>query len=268
VVVSTPALDVRAVTFAYPGAATLLDAVSFAVDAGESLCLLGPNGAGKSTLLRLLLALERPRSGEVRIHGRDAHTLTRRELARDVAYVPQAASMVFPFSVLDVVLMARTPHLAPLASPSARDERAALAALDQVGLAALAARPVLQLSGGERQLVLIARALCQEARVLIMDEPTASLDYGNQIRVLRIVGALQQRGYAVVMSAHNPDHAFAVATHAAILQRGRLLAFGTPAEVITTERLSALYGAPIHVVPVPVPAGQGREAVVCVPRIE
>mgnify|MGYP006270630369 CR=1 FL=1 len=262
------AIDVQAVAFAYPGRPPLFADVSFSVEAGESLCLLGPNGAGKTTLLRLLLGLERPVSGRIVMHGLDVQTAARKVLARTVAYVPQAAALAFPFTALDVVLMARTPHLEGLAVPSAADEVAAREALEKVGVGHLCDRPVTQMSGGERQLVLIARALCQQARVLVMDEPTASLDYGNQIRVLKIVSSLQREGYAVVMSAHNPDHAFAVASHAAILEHGHLAAFGTPGEVITTERLTALYGTPIHVVSAPLPPQAGRETVVCVPRLE
>ena len=262
----TPGIEVRHLGFGYRGHARLLDDVSFAVLPGESVCLLGPNGAGKTTLLRCVLALERPQSGTVLINGKDAHALPRRELAREVAYVPQATSVTFPFTVLDIVLMARTVHLGRLDVPSPRDHAAARRAMDMVGITSLCDRPLGEVSGGERQLALIARALCQHARVLVMDEPTASLDYGNQIRVLKIVSDLQQAGYAIIMSAHNPDHAFMVATHAAILQRGRLVAYGEPRAIITTSRLSDLYGAAIHVLPAQLP-GVDHPATVCVPLL-
>ena len=261
----TAAIEIRGLGFGYPGQARLLQDVSLTVSPGESVCLLGPNGSGKTTLLRCVLALERVQTGTVLINGHDAHRLSRRLLAREVAYVPQATSVIFPFTVLDVVLMARTSHLDRLAVPSSSDEASARKAMELVGIAHLSDRPLDQISGGERQLALIARALCQEARVVVMDEPTASLDYGNQIRVLKIVNDLQQAGYAIVMSAHNPDHAFMVATHAAILQRGRLVAYGAPREIITTERLSELYGASIHVVPAKLPGDSERSATVCVP---
>jgi iron complex transport system ATP-binding protein len=246
--VTPAAVDISGVCFGYPGQQQLLDGITLSVSQGESVCLLGPNGSGKTTLLRCVLALEKVHAGSVRINGHNAHTLSRRLLAREVAYVPQATSVVFPFSVLDIVLMARTSYLDHLAVPSKADAEAAMRSLEQVGIAHLSDRPLQQISGGERQLALIARALCQNARVVVMDEPTASLDYGNQIRVLKIVAELQQAGYAVIMSAHNPDHAFMVATHAAILKKGRLIAYGEPRDIITTESLSALYGAPIRVV--------------------
>jgi len=261
----TAAVEIRGIGFNYPGRPRLLDDITLTVSPGESVCLLGPNGSGKTTLLRCVLALEKVTSGSVLINGHDAHAVSRRVLAREVAYVPQATAVVFPFTVLDVVLMARTAHLARLAVPSAKDDAAARRAIDLVGIGHLSDRPLDQISGGERQLALIARALCQEARVVVMDEPTAALDYANQIRVLKIVTDLQRAGYAVIMSAHNPDHAFMVATHAAILEKGRLVAYGEPREIITTERLSSLYGAAIHVVPAHLPGDPERAATVCVP---
>ena len=260
----TPCVEVDRIRFSYRGNACLED-VSFTVGTGETLCLLGPNGSGKTTLLRCLLALSELESGSVRINGHDAHRVSRRVLARQIAYVPQSSAVIFPFTVFDIALMGRTAHLEGLAMPSAKDERYALQALGQLGIEHLKDRPFQQISGGERQLVLIARALCQEAPVVVMDEPTASLDYGNQIRVLKILNELRQSGYTVIVSAHNPDHAFISATHAAIIQRGRIIAYGEPEGIITSESLSDLYGAPIRVISAQLTADQGKAATICVP---
>jgi iron complex transport system ATP-binding protein len=206
-------------------------------------------------------------SGSIQIDGSETGRMPRRELARQIAWVPQSATVIFPFSVFEIVLMGRTSHASAFSSPSSRDRRRVIETLDQLGISHLRDRPFNQISGGERQLTLIARALCQDARILIMDEPAASLDYGNQIRVLQIVNTLRQSGYAIVMSAHNPDHAFLSATHAAVLSEGRIVALGDPHSVITSESLSKLYGARIRVVTAPLPGDPNAEIKLCVPLI-
>ena len=260
-------LEVKDLSFRYAGQESLLRGVSFTVLGEETLCLLGPNGSGKTTLLRCLLNLSRMESGSIRIDGRETHQMPRRVLARQIAWVPQTATIMFPFSVFEIVLMGRTSHAGAFSSPSSRDRRRVTETLDQLGISRLRDRPFNQISGGERQLTLIARALCQDARILIMDEPAASLDYGNQIRVLQIVNTLRRSGYAIVMSAHNPDHAFLSATHAAVLSGGRIVAMGDPHSVITSESLSKLYAARIQVVTAPLPGDSSAPVKVCVPLI-
>jgi iron complex transport system ATP-binding protein len=206
-------------------------------------------------------------SGSIQIDGCETERIRRRDLARQIAWVPQSATVMFPFSVFEIVLMGRTSHAGPFSSPSSSDRRRVIETLDQLGISRLRDRPFSEISGGERQLALIARALCQDARILIMDEPAASLDYGNQIRVLQIVNTLRQSGYAIVMSAHNPDHAFLSATHAAVLCGGRIVAIGDPHSVITSESLSELYAARIQVVTAPLPGDSCAEVKVCVPLI-
>jgi iron complex transport system ATP-binding protein len=260
-------LEVKDLSFRYAGRELLLGGVSFTVCGGETLCLLGPNGSGKTTLLRCLLNITRMESGSIQIDGRETDGMPRRALAQHIAWVPQSATVMFPFTVFEIVLMGRTSHASAFSSPSRGDRRRAMDALNQLGIGRLRDRPLNQISGGERQLTLIARALCQDARILIMDEPAASLDYGNQIRVLQIVNSLRQSGYAIVMSAHNPDHAFLSATHAAVLSGGRIVAIGDPHSVVTSERLSELYSARIRVVTAPLPGDPGVEVKVCVPVI-
>jgi iron complex transport system ATP-binding protein len=236
--------------------------VSFTLAAGEVLCLLGPNGCGKSTLFKTLLGLIPAGSGRVVLDGEDIAAWPRWRLARQVAYVPQAHNALFPFSVLDIVIMGRTAHIGAFAAPSAADRAIAERSLEALGVAALANRIYTEISGGERQLVLIARALAQEPRALIMDEPTASLDFGNQIRVLQQVRALAAAGIAIVLSTHDPDHAFFCADRVALLHGGRLAAIGTPDEQITPQRLRQLYGVDVTIVRI---ADADRR--VCVPSI-
>lgn len=232
--------------FGYPGHPVGVGA-NVAVSAGEVLALLGPNGSGKTTLFKTLLGLIPAQGGEVLVAGAPIASLSRRRIAHHLAYVPQAHAPPFPFTVLDVVLMGRTARLRPFASPAPSDHAAAEAALDALGIAHLAGADYTRISGGQRQLALIARALAQEAEVLIMDEPTASLDFGNQARVLMHVAQMRSRGLAIVISTHDPDHALAVATRVALLEGGAIIADGAPEDVVTSANLSRIYAVPVTV---------------------
>ena len=254
-------LEARDLGFGYPGRPVGRDA-SLAVGPGEVLCLLGPNGSGKTTLFRTLLGLLPAQGGEVRLGGDDLQALPRREIARRIAYVPQGHVPPFPFDVHQVVLMGRTARLGPFAQPGHADHEAATRALETLGIASLAGADYTRLSGGQRQLVLIARALAQEAPLLVMDEPTASLDFGNQALVLGEVRRLARHGLGIVLSTHDPGHALATGTRVALLKDGRLVADGPPDEVLTGEHLSQVYDIPVAVERLP----SGRA--VCVPRLQ
>jgi len=221
--------------------------IDLAVGRGEVLCLLGPNGAGKTTLFKTLLGLLPALAGEVRLNDRPLNTLTRVEVARAMAYVPQAQTLEFAYTVLDLVLMGRTAHLGPFAAPGATDRARAEAALADLGILDLAHSEANRLSGGQRQLALIARALAQDAPLLVMDEPTASLDLGNRLLVLERVRALKERGYAVILSTHDPDQAYELATEVSLVAQGRLVASGPPVETLTAATLSAVYGVALVV---------------------
>ncbi len=237
----TAMLALRSLAFGHHGRA-LGAPVSLEVRAGEIVALLGPNGCGKTTLFRTVLGLIPALGGRVDIDGTELLATPREAIARRVAYVPQAHGGVFAYRVDDVVLMGRAVHVSAFAMPSQHDRAAAADALARLGIAHLASRPCTEISGGERQLVLIARALAQQAQVIVMDEPTASLDFGNQRVVLREIAALKARGVAVLLSTHQPDHALAVADRVALMRAGTLQAFGPAAAVMTAPALAGLYG--------------------------
>ena len=240
-------LMVSHLTFAYPKAPPVLEDVSFTVPAGDFLSVLGANGAGKSTLFRCLLGGLEGYTGAISLDGRDVRTFSRRELAARIAYIPQIHRPTFGYSVLDTALMGLTRHLSPFQSPSKALEQQALTALEQLGVAHLAQRNFAALSGGEQQLVLIARALCQQSELLIMDEPTANLDYGNQYRVLETVRRLTEEGYTVLMSTHNPEYARRFAADVLALKDGTVYADGPSEETITPALIEALYQIPAAV---------------------
>jgi iron complex transport system ATP-binding protein len=242
-------LQARELHYAYRNR-PVLAGVGLSLAPGEVVALLGANGAGKSTLLRLLLGLLKPTTGEVLLEGRAIAAWKRRDVARRLAYVPQVHVMPFPYTVREVVLLGRIPAGSLFSLPS-RDDRAAVeAVLEHVGIAHLAARPYTEISGGERQLALIARALVQGARLLVMDEPATGLDYGHQLRLLERLGKLAGEGYGVLMTTHHPEHALLAATRVLLLRDGRIEADGAPRQVVTTQSLHRLYGVQVEVAPV------------------
>jgi iron complex transport system ATP-binding protein len=230
------------------GATVIGRDLSLAVAPGEIVCLLGPNGCGKTTLFRTLLGLIPALAGRVTLDGRPLSALNRAEIARAMAYVPQAHVPPFPYRVEEVVLMGRTARMRLLTAPSAADKAAARAALARLGIGDLGGADYSRLSGGQRQMVMIARALAQEAPILVMDEPTASLDFGNQARVLaRIADLARAGGHAVILSTHDPDQAFALNARVILMHEGAILAEGSPDQVLTPDRLSRVYGVQVAV---------------------
>ena len=213
---------------------------------GEVLALLGPNGSGKTTLLKTLLGILTPLAGEPTIDGTPIGRFSAAERARRIAYVPQSHTPSFAFTVETIVLMGRTAHGNLFSAPSGADRAVAARALERFGIAALSTRPYTMISGGERQLVMLARALAQEPRFIVLDEPTASLDFGNQGKVLREMRALAASGHGVLFTTHDPNHALRAADRAFLMRSGARLAEGKVREVLTRGRLEELYGTPVE----------------------
>ncbi|MFH0919659.1 MAG: ABC transporter ATP-binding protein [Fibrobacterota bacterium] len=257
-------LDVKNVIGGY-GGAPVLNGISLSVGSGEILCLLGPNGVGKTTLFKAVLGLLKIDSGTITLDGQDIRALPRRELARAIAYVPQAHTPPFPYSVMDVVLMGRTAHLGPFASPSANDRAIAEEALATLGVSFLKERIYTEISGGERQMALVARALAQQSRILVLDEPTSNLDFGNQVRVLEQINGLVKRGLGVLMTTHFPDHAFLCSTKVVLMQRNNIVSSGETAEIITEENLRSAYGVDVKIIHTKTETGEALRS--CIPLI-
>jgi len=244
---ATSVVEIEGLGFSY-GEAMVLHDLTMAVEPHEVLAIVGPNAAGKTTLLRCVERVLSPRTGTVRIDGDDLKELSAREVSRRVSSVPQSHTPAFPYTVQDIVLMGRNPYLGAASQPAAHDLRVAGEAMEALGIQTIAGRPYTQLSGGQLQLVLLARALAQEAQVLLLDEPTAHLDFRNRHLVLARVRELADRmDLAVIMTVHDPNDALQYADRAALVAEGTLIAVGTPDAVLTAANLERLYGIPVDV---------------------
>ncbi|MDO5690207.1 MAG: ABC transporter ATP-binding protein [Tissierellia bacterium] len=242
-------IDVTDLSFGYDER-LILKHIDFRIQEPSVIAVVGPNGVGKSTLFKLILGLLRSRDGSIRVFDRSITNLSRRELAKDLAYIPQSHFPTYNYSVLSTVLMGMVGQVGLFSSPSALQKEAAYGALESLGIAHLALRGYAQISGGERQLALIARALVQEAKVLIMDEPTANLDFGNQLMVMERVQMLSKEGYTVLVSLHNPQHAYLYADKSLVLHGGEVLTFGKTREVLDQRTLEKIYRIDINLLDV------------------
>ena len=234
-------IQVENLSFSF-GERPVLQNISFGVQQGELLAVLGPNGAGKSTLFRCLLGNLTGYSGKITVDGRDLRTLSAAQRAGRIAYIPQHHRPTFGYTVLDTVLMGTTRQLSPFLSPGKPQERIALQALERVGADHLVQRDFSTLSGGEQQLVLLARALAQQADVLVMDESDASLDYGNRLRVMQMVQELARDSYTILFSTHDPQQVLHYAHRVLAVAQGRVAAEGTTGEVLREDLIRRLYG--------------------------
>lgn len=239
-------IALKNLSFGY-GQRDLFSGLEFTVNAGEVFCLLGPNGCGKTTLLDCILGLLRPRQGNVFLNGKNIKYLRREAVARHISYVPQVHEKTFPYKVLDIVLMGRAAYTKMFSAPSRQDLAVAEEALEMVGIGRLKERRYTQLSGGEGQLVMVARALAQKTPLIIMDEPTAHLDFRHELKILETIAKLvQETKLAVLMATHFPNHTFylennKLTTRVALMDQGKFLATGKPSAVLTEENLELLY---------------------------
>ena len=240
-------IQVNNLSFSY-GQKNVLHDLCFSAKKGEFLSILGPNGAGKSTLFRCILGLLPGYSGEVLVNERNIKGFSAREASRQIAYIPQKSHCVFQYNVLDIVLMGRSNRTSVFGNPGKEDEQACLKALEKVGICALKDRCFHKLSGGEQQLVLIARALAQDAPILLLDEPTANLDFGNQILVLEQAKKLAQEGYTVIQTTHHPEQSYLYSDRILALQNGRVVANEKPVAVLTSDMMKQLYDVSVDVI--------------------
>lgn len=257
-------LDINHADIGYNHHVVLKD-IHCSIDPTAITCLMGPNGVGKTTLFRTLLGAIPPLSGELLLNGQRPTGLSPQVMAKLIAYVPQAHQTAFPFNVLDVVLFGRTAHLKRFRMPDHHDRKVAEANLDFLEISHLAGRSYTELSGGERQLVLIARALSQEASFLLMDEPTSNLDYGNQCLVLQKIKRLKDQQIGILMATHSPDHAFMVGSQVVVLKGEGIHKMGPPEKVLTCEVLRRTYGVNVQLLDVP--AGRYPARKVCAPSL-
>jgi len=247
----------------------VLGNVNLHLKKGEVITLLGPNGCGKTTLLKIINGLLRPDSGKIYVDGRDVSRMGQTDIARLIGHVSQSQRSSFPFTALDIVLTGRTPHISALSQPGPRDIKKASQALEIVGASHLAHRPYTQISGGERQLVMIARALAQEPSFLLLDEPTSYLDFKNQHQILKMIARIaKDQRVTVVMTLHDPNHALMFSDELVLLRKltekvcsdgpglgcksifndncQNVVAAGRPAEVMTPRNIFQAYGIEVE----------------------
>lgn len=239
--------EVKDISFHYIPHKNIFEDVNFCLADGDILSILGTNGAGKSTLLNCLAGLLRPNSGEILLNDKPLSRMNKIEIAQNIGYVPQIHNSSFSYSVLEYTVMGRTPYIPAYSKPSSEDYQIAMHNLKKVGMDRMCQKIYTEMSGGEQQLVTIARVLTQNAKVILLDEPTNHLDYRNQHRTIEMLQQLSQEGYIIITTTHNPDHAFLLGGNAGILIPGNNLQIGSVTKELTAERLTNLYGMDIKV---------------------
>jgi iron complex transport system ATP-binding protein len=259
-------ITVKNATFGYDDT-DIFNGINFDLHKGELLCLMGPNGCGKTTLLRCLNGILKLKKGKIDLAGSDISTMTPTAVARKMGFVFQDNTSPFSYPIIDVVCMGRAPHLGSFATPSKADRKIAEEALHMVGMYHLKDRPFMNISGGQRQLVAIARTIAQQAEVILLDEPTSHLDFKNQALILRTTRALVAQGLSIVMSSHLPDHALLYSDRVALMKSGKFIALGCPDEVITEDNLKHTYDIGVRILTGCDPVS-GEEIRFCFPEKE
>lgn len=257
-------LAARNLSFAYPGGENVFENISFSMEEGEVVCILGPNGAGKTTLLNCLANLRPAGGGDILLNGQEIGKMSPREVARYVGYVPQMILPSFDFAVIDYVVTGCAPRMGTLEKPKKEHYDIAMQAIRDMDIEYLAEKSYMHISGGERQQVAIARTLAQSPRFILMDEPTAHLDYGNQIKVLKTIRRLSEQGFGVLLTTHNPDYGLLLGGRIAVLDKSGTLRCGSGEEILTEEILAELYKTPLRLLDEP----EVRRKVCIAPRLE
>lgn len=240
-------LEIKNLAFEYVAKKRVFSNVSFVLEKGDVLSILGSNGAGKSTLLNCVAGLYHPCEGDIMLDGQSVFGMSRNETARHIGYVPQIHNPGFAFSVLEFTVMGRTPYIGTFSRPSREDYDIARRSLERMGIAHLENKVFTEMSGGEQQMVMLARVLTQEPEIILFDEPTNHLDYGNQYRTIDMIRSLTHEGYTVLITTHNPDHALMLEGKVAILDREGHLSVGISADQLTSKTLTELYNIAIGV---------------------
>jgi len=261
--VKTPLLDVQNAAFSYGENITIFDDISFSLKKGDVFCVLGPNGIGKSTLIRCLARLLPLTSGRVLLDGHDISRMNRQALARKIGFIPQIHTPAFSYSVFDFVLMGRSPYVILFSLPAEKDITIAEEALSTVGITALRDKIYTHISGGEQQLVLFARVLAQEPRLLLLDEPTSHLDLGNQLKILGTIRELSRKGLTILMATHFPDHAFLISGRVGVMLEKGIPLIGPAEDVITEMTMKKAYNAAVRIMTM---EGDGGRRI-CIPRL-
>lgn len=251
-------LAVKNISFGYDNSRLIFDGLTFSCKTPEIMCILGGNGTGKSTLLKCLVGENNIKSGNILIDGKDIKSYNPKRFAQKIAYLPQTHIPSFSFSVTDVVMMGRTSRIGYFSNPGKAEQKIALEKLEYLNISHLADKPYTATSGGERQLVMIAAALAQEPELIVLDEPTSHLDFGNQFRFIQLVERLNKLGIGVLMTTHFPDHALYLNCSTIILHKGKILDSGMAKDVITKQNLSKIYNFDIDIVNI-------RDKIICVP---
>ncbi len=239
-------VEVSNLSFSY-GDRLIIDKINFYVEDGQLISVLGPNGVGKSTLFRCILGLLKDYTGKIFLTGKDIKKLSTGEMAKLIAYIPQSHYPSFNYSVFDMVLMGTAVQISSLSSPGKKQIELVNRALDKMGIYHLKERGYMQISGGERQLVLLARALVQEAKILVLDEPTSNLDFGNQIKVMLQIKNLAKEGYTIIQSTHNPDQTFLFSDKIMAMKGGRIIKYGKPDDIISNDLIQSLYDVDVEI---------------------
>ena len=234
--------------FSYDGKENIFENINFSVQKGDVFCILGPNGTGKTTLIKCINGLMKLSSGEILFNNKNIYSMNKTEIAKNIGYIPQIHNSTFPFSVMDVVLMGRSPHLEMFASPGENDIKIAEESLKTLNITHMRDVPYTEISGGEQQLVFLARILTQKPSILLLDEPTSHLDFGNQMRTLNIIEKLAKSGLSIVMSSHFPDQAFISANKVALMKGKNFIDIGAPEEVINEENMEKIYDIQVKIV--------------------